>query len=246
MSIESAEDLKALRRVGAVVARALREVTSLVEPGVSTSDLDRVAARIFRAEGARSAPQLEYGFPGTILISVNDEVVHGIPGARRIRPGDIVKIDVTAELDGYVADAARSVCVPPITTLHRRLASTARSAFSKSLSRARAGCLVSGIGAAVETSVKEAGLSVIPTLTGHGTGRKIHEHPNILNFYHPGQRDLLTDGLVITIEPLITSGSGQVFEAVDGWTVKTADGAPSAHHENTIVVTHGDPIVLTQ
>ena len=98
----------------------------------------------------------------------------------------------------------------------------------------------------METSVKEAGLSVIPTLTGHGTGRKIHEHPNILNFYHPGQRDLLTDGLVITIEPLVTSGSGQVCEAADGWTVKTADGAPSAHHENTILVTHGDPIVLTQ
>ncbi len=246
MSIESAEDLKGLRRVGAVVARTLREVVSLVGPGISTGDLDRVAAHLFGAEGARSAPQLEYGFPGTILISVNDEVVHGIPGSRRIRPGDIVKIDVTAELDGYVADAARSVCVPPVNTLHRRLALTAGSAFSRSLPRARAGCLVSGIGAAVETSVREAGLSVIPMLSGHGTGRKIHEQPDILNFYHPGQQDVLTDGLVITIEPLITSGSGRVFEAADGWTVKTADRAPSAHHENTIVVTHGAPIVLTQ
>ncbi len=216
-----------------------------VRPGVTTGELDATAALLFAAHGARSAPALVYGFPGTVLISVNDEIVHGIPGARRITAGDIVKIDVTVDKDGYVADAARSVVVEPASVTAHRLVACATAAFRAAVAVARAGLRVNEIGRAVEREVRRRGFSVVDGLSGHGVGRTIHEEPTVPNRYDPMQSDVLTDGLVLTIEPMISAGSIRVVQSSDGWTLRTADGSLSAHHEHTLVITRGHPIVLT-
>lgn len=210
-----------------------------------TADLDRMAAEIFGRYGARSAPKLVYGFPGTILISVNDEVVHGIPGDYVIKPGDLVKIDVTAELDGYIADAAITVAIPPISPLKQKLCNCVELAFHKAIRIAQAGCPIFEIGKIVETEVHRQGFAVLRELSGHGVGRAIHEEPVVPNYYSRRANKRLTEGLVITIEPIISSGSGRVIVDSDGWTIKTADGSISAHYEHTIVITRGHPILLT-
>ena len=245
MSIESAADLEGLRQVSDITRLTLDVLSRNVRPGITTGDLDAIAAEFFTKHGARSAPAIEYGFPGTVLISVNDEIVHGIPGARRIRAGDIVKIDVTVEKDGYVADAARSVVVEPASTAARRVAACARAAFEKALAVARAGVRVNEIGRAIDREAQRRGFTVCKGLAGHGVGRSIHEEPSVPNYYNPFQRDVLTKGLVLTIEPMISAGSDRVIQDADGWTLRTGDGSLSAHHEHTLVITGGAPIVLT-
>jgi len=245
MSIESRADWKGLRRVAKVARVTLDTLAEQVRPGVTTGALDATAAQLFARHGARSAPALVYGFPGTVLISVNDEIVHGIPGRRRIKAGDIVKIDVTVEKDGYVADAARSVVAEPATATAHRLVACATSAFQAALAVARAGVRVNEIGRAVEREVRRRGFSVVEGLAGHGVGRTIHEEPSVPNRYDPWQSDVLTEGLVLTIEPMISTGSARVVQDADGWTLRTADGGLSAHHEHTLVITRREPIVLT-
>ena len=245
MSIESPRDWKGLRRAGQVVARTLDALEAALRPGISTIDLDDVAARVLARYGARSAPALVYGFPGSALISINDEVVHGVPGRRRIEPGDLVKLDVTVEKDGYIADAARTVLIGAGTDTAKRLAACAVAAFNAAVAVARAGTRVNEIGRAVETEVRRHGFSVIRGLTGHGVGRTIHEPPTVANEFDPLQRDVLTEGLVLTIEPMVGAGSPRVVEAADGWTIRTRDGSLSAHHEHTLVITRGAPQVLT-
>ena len=245
MSIESHADWKGLRAAAHVARITLDALTKRVRPGVTTGELDEAAARIFAAHGGRSAPAFTYGFPRTVLISVNDEIVHGIPGARRIATGDIVKLDVTVEKGGYIADAARSVVVKPAHAIAHDLADCARAAFHSALAIARAGVRVNEIGRAVEREVRRRGFSVIKGLSGHGVGRTIHEEPTVPNYYDPFQTDVLTEGLVLTIEPMISAGSAQVVEDDDGWTLRTRDGSLSAHYEHTLVITRGEPIVLT-
>ena len=245
MSIESEADWRGLRAVGRVVRLTLDALERHARPGVTTGELDRIAAGVFAAHGARSAPSLVYGFPGTVLISVNDEVVHGIPGARRLAAGDVLKLDVTAEKAGYMADAARTVVLGGESDVARRLRLCVREAFASALKVARAGNLVSGIGRAVETEVHRWGFSVIRDLGGHGIGRTIHEAPSVPNYYDPRQHDVLTDGLVVTIEPIITCGAAAAFEDRDGWTIRTTDGSLSAHHEHTLVITRRRPVLLT-
>lgn len=245
MSIESADDWKGLRRAGRVAHLTLEALEASVRPGVSTAELDAVAARVFAAHGARSAPAMLYGFPRTVLISVNDEVVHGIPGPRRLESGDLVKLDVTLEKDGYIADAARTVIVGPGSDVAQRLAACARAAFTSALAVAKAGNKVNAIGRAVETEVRRHGLTVVRGLTGHGVGRAIHEAPSVPNHYDPWQKDVLTDGLVLTIEPIISAGSERIRQDADGWTMRTSDGSWSAHYEHTLVVTSDGPVLLT-
>jgi methionyl aminopeptidase len=245
MSIESDTDWRGLRAVGRVVRLTLDDLERHARPGVSTSELDHVAARVFAAHGARSAPSLVYGFPGTVLISVNDEVVHGVPGARRLERGDVVKLDVTAEKDGYMADAARTIVLEGELEIARRLRACVRGAFMSALKVARAGRLVSEIGRAVEAEVGRFGFSLVRGLGGHGIGRTIHETPSIPNYHDARQRDVLTEGLVVAIEPIISVGSGQVVEDPDGWTIRTKDGSLAAHHEHTVVITRGRPVLLT-
>jgi methionyl aminopeptidase len=245
MSIESPADLAGMNAVSKVVRLILDTLVRQVQPGVTTGELDGAAAQLLAAHGARSAPALVYGFPRTILISINDEVVHGIPGARTIAAGDLVKIDVTVEKDGYVADAARTVVVEPASQRARELAACASAAFGAALRVARAGVPVNEIGRAVEREVRQRGFTVVAGLTGHGVGRTIHEPPSVPNEYDVFQRDVLTEGLVITIEPMISAGSSQVVQDRDGWTLRTRDGSLSAHYEQTILITRAAPVVLT-
>ena len=246
MSIQSAADWTGLRRVSRVVRLTLDALEAGVRPGVTTADLDAIAMRVLTRHGATSAPAEVYGFPGTVLISVNDEVVHGIPGPRRIKDGDLVKLDVTAALDGYVSDAARTVIADDTgSDTAQRLRECAVAAFERALPVARAGNPVNAISREIEREVHARGFRVARGLDGHGVGRTIHEPPRVPNSYDPAQSDVLTDGLVLTIEPIVTSGTDAVRLARDGWTVRTRDGGLAAHHEHTIVITHGQPVVLT-
>ena len=244
MSVDTPEELAAMKAAGRVVAQTLRELRKLVRPGVTTGELDAAAGRIFAAHGARSGPQLDYNFPGVTCISVGDEAVHGIPGPRRLREGELVKLDVTAELDGFYADACRTVAVGKVKPSATKLVAAAESGLKQGLSVARAGAAVNDIGIAVQGEIEKRGFSVCHSLTGHGIGRRIHEEPTVFSVAQPGPSPVLTEGLVITIEPIIAAGDGDVIE--DGkWVVKTADGSLSAHAEHTIVIQDGAPLVLT-
>ena len=245
MSIESSADWDGLWAVSKVARETLDLLARHVQPGVSTGRLDALAARFLKDQGAHPAPARVYGFPGTVLISLNDEVVHGIPGPRVVAAGDLVSLDVTIEMGGYVADAARSLVVPPGGKAATELVNCARAAFDAALAVARAGVRVSEIGRAVEKEVRRRGFAVMKGLAGHGVGRTIHEPPSVPNEWDPRQTDLLTEGLVITIEPMVTMGSGQPVEDDDGWTIRTRDGRLAAHHEDTLVITRDRPIVLT-
>lgn len=245
MSIETTADWDGLRRVGRVVALTLDALEAAVEPGITTGDLDLIAAGIFASHGAASAPALTYGFPGTVLISVNDEIVHGIPGRRRLVVGDVVKLDVTATLDGYVADAARTVVVGVPGEVAGRLVACVNSALARGLEVIRPGVQVNEIGRAVDAEVRAHGFNVVRGLDGHGVGRAIHEQPSVPNWYVAAQRDVLTDGLVITVEPIISAGSRHAVEDADGWTIRTRDRSLAAHCEHTLVVTADGPVVLT-
>ena len=245
MSINEPEELEALRAAGAVVRRVLEAMKREVRPGITTAELDAVGAAVMEENGARSAPATVYQFPGSNCISLNDEAVHGVPGNRALRAGDLLKLDVTIEKNGFMADAAETVAVGEVTAEAQRLMACARRAFERAMLVARAGFRVSEIGRAVEREVRREGFSVIRELGGHGIGRTIHEQPRIPNYPDPEARQILTEGLVIAVEPIIAAGSGRAILAEDGWTMKTADRRPAAHYEHTIVVTKGAPILLT-
>jgi methionyl aminopeptidase len=245
VSITTPEELEHLKAVGAVVHRVLEAMKQAVRPGVSTAELDAIGDRVMREEGAQSAPALVYQFPGSSCISLNEEAVHGIPRERTLEEGDIVKLDVTVEKNGYMADAALTVPVGKISPEKRRLIACAERAFAKAMLVARAGFRVFEIGRAIEREVRREGFSVIRDLGGHGIGRTIHEAPRVPNYPDPQASQILTEGMVITVEPIIAAGTGRAMLADDGWTVRTADHKPSAHYEHTLVITKGAPILLT-
>ncbi|HEX8392512.1 MAG TPA: type I methionyl aminopeptidase [Longimicrobium sp.] len=245
MSIETETELEGLRRAGHVVALVLRAMREAVREGITTLELDDVAARVMAEHGARPAPRMIYGFPGSTCISVNDEAVHGIPGPRRLEKGDVVTLDATVELDGYYADAAITVGVPPVSDVARRLMVAAEAAFHAGAHAARAGGRLSAVGAAVEKEVERRGFRVLRELCGHGIGRAIHEEPSVINHGLAGNHRLLTNGLVIALEPVIAASTRRTRETGDGWTISTADGSISAHFEHTLVVTRGKPLLLT-
>jgi methionyl aminopeptidase len=245
MSITSEADWRGLREVGRVVRLTLDALERHTAIGITTGELDDIARGVFEEHGARSAPALTYGFPKTVLISVNDEIVHGIPGGRRLRRGDVVKLDVTAEKDGYVADAARTVVLEGAGDRERQLAGCAEAAFAAALRVAQPGNRVNMIGRAIEKTVTGAGFAIAQALEGHGVGRAIHEPPSVPNYFNRRQKDVLSEGLVITIEPLITAGQGAVYKDSDGWTIRTLDGSVTAHHEHTLVITSDGPVLLT-
>jgi methionyl aminopeptidase len=245
MSINGPDELEGMRAAGAVVRLMLEAMKDEVRPGITTSELDEVGAGVMRQQGAQSAPALVYGFPGVSCISLNDEAVHGVPGPRALREGDLVKLDVTIEKDGFMADAAVSVPVGEVTEERQNLIACAERAFAKAMLVARAGFRVWEIGRAVEREVRRSGFSVIRELAGHGIGRTIHEAPRVPNYPDTRDNQVLTEGLVITVEPIIAAGSGRVFVAPDKWTMITADHRPSAHYEHTLVITKGAPMLLT-
>jgi methionyl aminopeptidase len=245
VTIKGARELEAVREAGRIVSRILHALVRQTRAGVTTGELDSTAARILAEEGARSAPELVYGFPGSALISVNEEIVHGIPGPRVLRSGDVVKLDVTVEKDGFMADAARTVVIPVGDAEKRRLASCARSAFTAAMRVARVGFAVRDIGAAIESTAERHGFTVVRDLNGHGIGRTIHEEPTVPGYYDAELTQPLRDGMVLAIEPILSAGSGATRLRPDGWTVVTSDGSLAVHHENTIVVRDGAPLILT-
>ncbi|MFT4112019.1 type I methionyl aminopeptidase [Silvibacterium sp.] len=251
MSINTPEELAGMKAAGRVVRQMLEAMKAGVRSGATTRDLDEIGAHVMREAGARSAPELVYQFPGTSCISVNQEIVHGIPSDRKLRAGDVLKLDVTIEKDGFMADACETVIVGRDSVddaphgLGADLAACARRAFDAALVAARAGNRVADIGAAVEGEVRRSGFHVIRELCGHGIGRTIHERPSVPNYADPYAKTLLTDGLVITIEPIIASKSAKAYLASDGWTMRTSDRGLAAHHEHTMVITNSEPLLLT-
>jgi len=245
MCIQSEQDLVGLREAGEVVRLTLDALEQHTQPGITTKELDQIALAMFRAKRATSAPKTVYGFPANVLISINDEVVHGVPGPRRVSRGDIVKLDVTVEKNGYMSDAARSVVMVGAPDVASRLKACAEAAFLRALTVARAGRLIRDIGKVIELEVESRGFAVIRELTGHGIGRSIHEPPEVPNYCNTSQSETLEPGLVLTIEPIICSGSPRVRTTSDGWTIRTVDGGLSAHHEHTMLITEGPPVLLT-
>jgi methionyl aminopeptidase len=245
LSINSPEQFEKLKACGRIVAKALRAMAAAVGPGVTTAELAEIGSKVLAENGARSSPPLVYDFPGDVCISVNDEVVHGIPSERVLRPGDLVKLDLTAEKDGYHTDSAMTVQVPPVTVAATQLSHCAERAFRQSLGAARAGNSVREIGRAVEREVRRRGFHVIRELGGHGIGRTIHEEPSVPNFADPLSRARLTEGLVLTIEPIIAESTSRVILDADKWTLRTGDGSLAAHYEHTLVITRDKPILLT-
>jgi methionyl aminopeptidase len=234
-----------MRAVGKLVGRAIQEMQAAVRPGLTTEQLDDVGAAFLRRHGARSAPQLTYDFPGFNCISVNDEVVHGVPGRRVLQPSDVVKIDVTAELDGFIADAAVTVVIPPVTPRTHNLTQCTRSAFKRAIKAAVARMKVAELGRAVETEVERWGYSVVRDMCGHGVGRALHEKPTVPNFFSPFTAGRLEAGMVIALEPIISESPSALIEDDDGWTIRTATGCLAAHYEHTIVIREGRAEVLT-
>lgn len=245
MTIHSTDELTGLQRVGHLVARTLAHMRALVRPGVATGAIDDAAARYARDEGARSAPQLTYDFPGFTCISVNDEIVHGIPGRRVLSAGDVVKLDVTLELQGFMADSAVTVIVPPASIEARELQRAARIAFGKGLDLVRPGRRLEEVGRAVELAARKHGASVLRELCGHGIGRALHETPEVPNWGDPTARTVLHEGMVFALEPMLAATPARVLKGRDGWTLRTHNGVLAVHHEHTIVVRRGAPLVLT-
>ncbi len=245
MTVDSDDDLVCLKEIGSIVRLTLREMERQVRPGITTRELDDVGGRFLERCGVRSAPRLAYDFPGHTCISVNDEAAHGVPGGRVLQDGDLVNIDVSAERDGYWVDTGASYPVGAVSGAVERLCACTKTALRKAVYAAKAGRPINVIGKTVEREARRGGYNIVRDLAGHGVGRNIHEPPTVSNLYDPEDRQRLTPGLVIAIEPFLTEGSGAVLQADDGWTLKTQDGCISAQYEHSLVVTKGNPIVLT-
>ncbi|MBM7580952.1 type I methionyl aminopeptidase [Jeotgalibacillus terrae] len=246
MIVQNNEELEALKKIGSIVAEIRDEMRAATKPGVTTAELDEIGKQKFEQYGAISGPKGEYNFPGYTCISVNDEVAHGIPGSRVINEGDLVNIDVSGSLDGYFADTGISFVVGENAALEK-LCATAEEAFALALKKAKAGSKKSQLGKTVSRVARQNGYQVITNLTGHGVGKSLHEAPDhILNYHDPWDNELLKEGTVIAFEPFISSGADFVEEQNDGWTYKTPDGSLVAQIEHTIVITKGEPIILTE
>ncbi len=245
VTIDGQDDLDGLLRAARVVAEARGEMVAAVVPGITTGELDAVGRAVFRRHGARSAPRLTYRFPGSTCISVNDEAAHGVPSlSRQLRAGDLVNLDISAELDGYFSDTGVSVAVGPVTLLAARLLEATRLAQADAMDAARAGARLRNIGRAVERQARRHGFCTIRNLFGHGIGRELHEGPQVPSV-DGGQRTVLHEGLVLAVEPFLSVSATHVVEGDDGWTLRTSDGSAVAQVEHTMVVRHGEPLVLT-
>jgi len=245
MSVKTNKELEKLKAIGQIVRKTLDAMKAAARGGVSTAELDQIGLKTLAAHGAEPAPSKVYGFPGAVCISVNEEAVHGIPGTRVLQDGDLLKLDLVACKDGFFADAAVTIGIGSVSSTADALVRCAESAFWNAMKVARIGYRTCHIGREVERETRRNGFSVMRELGGHGVGRTIHEHPNVPNFYDRTCRDRLHLGLVIAVEPIVAAGAGDGLLSADGWTVRTADHSLSAHYEHTIVITKGDPILLT-
>ncbi len=244
--IKRPEEIDRMRESGRLAAVVLAELGARVTPGMTTAELDAEAERRISRAGARSAFLGYRGYPGHVCISINDEVVHGIPGVRRIEIGDIVSIDVGVVLNGYVGDTAATFMVGVTEAARIRLVRVAQRALEEGIRKAVVGGRLSDISHAIEQTVEEGGFTVVREFVGHGVGRSMHEDPQIPNFGPPGCGPRLRPGMTLAIEPMVNMGRGAVVVQADGWTVKTEDGMPSAHFEHTVAILADGPEILTR
>jgi methionyl aminopeptidase len=243
--VKSPEDLAAMRRAGRAAAQALEMVVQSVRPGVTTGDLDRIAEDRIRALGGVPAFLGYRGFPASICTSVNDEVVHGIPGSRVLQEGEIISLDLGAVIDGFHGDLAVTVPVGEVSPAVARLLQVTREALEVGIRAVRRDGRLGDVSAAIQRYVEKHGFSVVREFAGHGIGRRLHEEPQIPNFGRPGNGVVLRPGMTLAIEPMVNMGSAEVVMDPDGWTVRTRDQQPSAHFEHTVAVGEDGPIVLT-
>ncbi len=242
---KSESEIQKMRRAGQIVAETLRDLRRMVEPGITTRELDAYAENKIRQAGAYPTFKGYRGFPASICSSVNDEVVHGIPSDRKLREGDLIKIDCGATLDGYVGDAAISVPVGRIDPEVENLMNATRDSLFKAIEKMVAGNRLYDVSYAVQEYVEERGYSVVREFCGHGIGQRMHEDPQVPNYGRPGTGPKLKEGWVLAVEPMVNLGTWEVNILADGWTVKTKDGKASSHFEHTIAVTSNGPLVLT-
>lgn len=246
MTSETPQDLQGLKAAGSVVGYTIAEMKKSVVPGMTTAELDGIGTKILKDYGAKSAPKVAYNFPGSTCISVNEEVAHGIPGKRVIQAGDLINIDVSAELNGYYADAGVSFQLPPYNEKLIHLCRSTEETMMSVINHLRAGMKVNEIGRVMESEARKRGYKVVRNLCSHGIGKSLHEKPfEILPFYNPRVTTVLKEGQVITVEPFLSTGADFVEQQSDGWTLSVADNSRVAQFEHTIIVTKGQPVILT-
>ena len=245
ITLKSTREIDAMRRAGKITAAARALAGDMVKPGVTTREIDTAVRRFIRSQGAEPSFLGYNGYPASVCVSVNDEVIHGIPGERALEEGDVVSIDVGAYIDGFHGDCAATYACGTISDEARRLIDVTRQSFFEGVKFAREGCRVSDIGHAVQEYVEANGFSVVREYVGHGVGRQMHEAPEVPNFGAPGHGAKLLRGMTLAVEPMVNMGAAAIRQMPDGWTVKTADGKYAAHYENTLLITAGDPELLT-
>lgn len=237
--------LDLMRKAGKIVGETLLLLENEIKPGISTKELDRIAEEFIREQGAIPSFKGLYGFPASLCISVNNQVVHGIPGGYILKDGDIVSIDCGAYLNGFHGDAARTFPVGNVSEDAKRLIQVTRDCFFEGIKFAQIGNRLTDISHAIQSHVEANGFSVVKSFVGHGIGRDLHEDPEVPNFGRPGRGPILTKGMVLAIEPMVNEGSFRVRTLKDNWTVVTSDGSLSAHYENTVAILPDGPEILT-
>jgi methionyl aminopeptidase len=247
VTVSSEDDLAGLKRIGRIVAEALEIMGKAIEPGITERELDRIGRAYLDAAGARPAPEMVYGFPGATCISVNERIAHGIPGDRRIRPGDLVNIDVSAEKDGYFADTGASFAVPPVTRRVERLCKDGRRAMWTGLRQVGTGKPLAGIGRAIGDFARKNGYTLVRNLASHGVGLSLHEEPTeIATWPDASERRIMTEGLVFTVEPFLSLGGREAVERGDDeWTLVAHPKALCVQFEHTVVATRRGALVVT-
>ncbi len=246
MIATSEKDIQGLKAVGHICALTLQKMMEEAKPGMTTGELDNIGSDFLKKAGAMSAPQVMYRFPGATCISISPIIAHGIPGDHVLKEGELINIDVSAEMDGYFGDTGASMVVAKHIPEYEKMLAATKSALAKAIQVAKAGQPLNLIGKAIQDEAKRNGFNVIYDLTGHGIGRKLHDQPSTVhNFYKPDERFILTEGLVLAIEPFLTTGKGHVVEKKDGWSLQTIDKTIAAQFEHTIIVTKNEPIILT-
>ncbi|TWT24093.1 type I methionyl aminopeptidase [Planomicrobium sp. CPCC 101110] len=241
------KDIEMLKKAGQMVAKIREAMKAATKPGVTTKELDELGGRLFKELGGVSGPKSEYDFPGYTCISVNEEVAHGMPGKRVIQEGDVVNIDVSGSYEGYFSDTGISFVVGDGYPEKEKLCEVALSSFERAMTKVKAGAKLNQIGKAVEREAKDNGLFVIKNLTGHGIGKSLHEAPqHVLNYYDAWETTILKEGMVLAVEPFISQKAEHIIESGDGWTFITPDQSLVAQIEHTVLVTKGEPILLTK
>ncbi len=245
ITLKSPNEIELMRRAGKITAAARALAGEMVKPGVTTREIDRAVEQFIRKNGAVPSFLNYHGYPGSACISVNDEVIHGIPGNRVLKEGDIVSVDVGAYIGGFHGDCAATFPCGKISEEAQRLINVTRESFFRGIAKAKEGNRVFDISAAVQEYVEANGFTVVREFVGHGIGRQLHESPEVPNYGTAGRGPRLLRGMTLAIEPMVNAGAASIRQLSDGWTVKTLDGRLSAHYENTVLITDGEPEILT-